>query len=85
MTVGWGWGREEAVKDCTSWHGWGSPERRFRGRGDLKLTLSSWDKAGPRWVGVRGSKEQPGKGRRKGLRRQCSSHIQPNQPGSQLV
>ena len=79
---------EGQIRGCQGLHptaGLGSPERRFRGRGDLKLTLSSWGEAGPRWVGVRGSKEQPGKGRRKGLSLQCSSHIQPNQPGSQLV
>ena len=49
--LGRGRGREETVKDSTPWHGWGSPERRFRGRGDLRLTLSNWEKAGPRWVG----------------------------------
>ena len=40
----------------------GQPKKKVWGRGDLKLTLSNLEKGGPRWVGVRGSKEQPGKG-----------------------
>ena len=82
----WGGERAERRQAQTVPHGVaGSAQREGVGRRDLKIALSILEKGRLRWVGVRGSKEQAAKGRGKGLSLQCSSHSQPNQPGSQLV
>lgn len=82
------WGGEGQIGGCQGLHptaGLGSPERKVQGEGDLKLTLSSWGRVRTQVGGGEGGQRTARQGEKKGLRLQCSSHIQPNQPGSQLV